>query len=268
VVEFLALAVVLMGASLLLGWRKVPVEPNLWDLKAIGANYTVLTITLAGFAIASVFFLATEGPHEDNLSFATIAGILLLAYLILTGAAIMFGSMAHIDSGQSDLERVSFCFAVVVLLQGVAAAWIAIHPLLILVELGYLAHTFSWILVAALFAGSSRPGVFLNRLAGLSGRVAITAPVFGFAAAFAYDFALTAFGYAPDVIARVRLFSVSLFVLALVGFVIPPLLHLLLGAQKMVGFRQTWAHRILSVYYQMTVLTIASLLIAVAFPNS
>ena len=60
-------------------------------------------------------------------------------------------SMWESDSVTAEVERTSFLFAVLVLMQGVAVAWIAIHPLLILVELGYLAKTFSWILFAALF---------------------------------------------------------------------------------------------------------------------
>ena len=120
--EFFILAFILAVTSLLLGWRRAPVELNPWDLRSIGNNYTVLTITLAGFAIASVFFLATEGPHEDRQSFAIIAGLLLLAYMILAGGAIMFGTIAHVggDPVQAELEKVSFCFAVIVLLQGIA----------------------------------------------------------------------------------------------------------------------------------------------------
>src|SRR4026209_2826251 len=101
----------------MLGWRRTAVGPAPWDLRAISANYTVLTVTLAGFAVASVFFLTAERPHAESETFPIIAGLLVLSYLILTGAAIMFGTIAHVsnDLESAEIERTSFSFAVLVL---------------------------------------------------------------------------------------------------------------------------------------------------------
>ena len=85
----------LTGAGLIAVIGRVPrvrTGPDAWDLPGVSGIYSGLVYTLAGFSVASATFLAGVSSARDSPAFATVIGLLLLSFLILMAASMMYGA--------------------------------------------------------------------------------------------------------------------------------------------------------------------------------
>src|ERR687893_1556133 len=82
-----------VAAVVAIGW-KPPATPSPppWDMSSLGGIYTGIVGTLAGFSVASAIFIAGLDVARTSPLFATVMGMLLVAFLILVFSALILAS--------------------------------------------------------------------------------------------------------------------------------------------------------------------------------
>ncbi len=184
-----------LGAVLIwLGWKKnSPAPVLLWEPRSFAASYTSVVGPLAAFSIASAIFMAGVSVNRQTQAFETMIGMLLVAYIIFTGTAMMFASTpgAISDSGENfrRLQRFSIAIAMLGYGVGVSIAWLTLSPLLKAIDLGGLSETFIWLLLVTTFGAAMRWSLFMYRLFEVRRRPALLMPPVAFLAAAAYHLA-------------------------------------------------------------------------------
>ena len=173
--------------------RDAPCSP-VWDIPAVASTYTGIVGALAGFSVASTVFLANRAAArntENTEAFAVTMGMFPVAFIGFLVASQMFGTLpnraAAKDAGGDDLDqRLGFLLAIVGYYIGLSISWLGLRPLLIGLKQRALADVFAWLLLAAVFAGAARLGVFLYRLTRVRPAACLAIPLLGFGAAAAY----------------------------------------------------------------------------------
>ncbi len=170
--------------------RPVPSEP-IWNIPAVASTYTGIAGALAGFSVASTVFLAYRTAALGTDADVATMGMFLVAFIGFLVASQMFGTLpnreAVEDAEGDDLDqRLGFLLAIVGYYVGLSISWLGLRPLLIGLRQRGLADVFAWLLLAAVFAGAARLGVFLYRLTTVRGAACLTIPFLGFGAAAAY----------------------------------------------------------------------------------
>jgi hypothetical protein len=172
--SIVGLVLFLIGLSCLLlaiGWKKNdPCPEILWEPRAFAASYTSVIGPLAAFSVASAIFMAGVSVNRQTPAFQTMIGMLLIAYIVFTGTAMMFASTPGrsapnaSDEDFARLQRFSLAIAMLGYGVGVSIAWLTLRPLLVAIELPELADTFIWVLLVTTVAACARWMLFLYRL--------------------------------------------------------------------------------------------------------
>ena len=167
-----------------IGWtpRAKPSSP-LWDVPEVGSAYTGIVGILAGFSVTSVIFLAGLGLGQGSATYADTVGMLLISFLTLVGSAMMYSDTPQFP-GDADDSRVVFQSLSHVLansnyLLGLALGWLALRPLLLMINLPSLAAAFRWVLLAIVVAGTVRLTAIVYRMTAASSAACLAIPVLG-----------------------------------------------------------------------------------------
>ena len=88
------------------GWEKnrVAVAP-LWEPRSLAMPYTTVMGPLAAFSVASAIFVAGVSVTRQTQAFYTVVGMLLIAYIVFTGTAMMFISSPNRANGVMSTYR-------------------------------------------------------------------------------------------------------------------------------------------------------------------
>jgi hypothetical protein len=175
---FVALsATVVLG----LGWQPRAVQsPPPWDISAVGAGYTGIVGTLAGFSIASAIFIAGLSGARASPVFSTLIGMLLIAFLILVFSALILASTPNIPAdGDAVTQTLAHFLANFSGCLGLTVSWLALVPLLDLLGLPSLGDVFAWLLLFVSVTGSGWVAVFTYLLTRASVRACLAIPVLG-----------------------------------------------------------------------------------------
>jgi hypothetical protein len=167
-----------------IGWTPRPrVGEAMWDLPGLGGVYTGIIGTLAGFSVASATFIAGLSSARGSPAFAAAVGMLLVSFLILMSSAIMYSDTPSFPASDDDFavvfQSLSHVFAYASYFLGVGVGWLALRPLLLMIDLVSLAEAFTWLLLATMVAGSARLAVFVYRLTAASGSACLAIPILG-----------------------------------------------------------------------------------------
>jgi hypothetical protein len=178
----------LVGAGLIsvIGWApRARTGPAVWDLPGASGIYSGLVYTLAGFSVAAATFLAGVSSARDSPAFSTVIGLLLLSFLILMAASMMYGATpASLTPAEKPDEFVAALWTVLangVYLIGLALNWFALSPLLQVIELPALAMALVGPLMIVAVAGSMRLAFVTYRLTTATLRACLALPLLGVA---------------------------------------------------------------------------------------
>lgn len=192
IVGTLILFAVTMAAIVVIGWtpRTTPGAPP-WDLSNLGGTYTGIVGTIAGFSVASAIFIAGLDVVRTSPMFATVMGMLLVAFLILVFSALIYASTPNAaQAGDHAVSQsLSHALANMCGCLGLTLSWLALVPLLHMLELSSLAVTFTWLLLFVVLAAGGWVALFAYHLTTASARACLAIPVIGFGLAALYRLA-------------------------------------------------------------------------------
>jgi hypothetical protein len=63
-----------------------------WDIASLGGTYTSIVGTLGNFSVTSAVFVAGLDGSRDSPAFASVIGMLLIAFPILIFSALLYAS--------------------------------------------------------------------------------------------------------------------------------------------------------------------------------
>jgi len=171
-------------AVVAVGWvpRIVP-SPPLWDIPGLGGTYTSIVGTLGGFTVTSAIFVAGLDAARTSPAFATVIGMLLVAFLILVFSALVYASTPSAAGADDDaaIQSLSHLLANMSGCLGLSVSWLALVPLLEMVGLPSLAAAFTWVLLIVALAAGGWVALFAYRLTLASIPACLAIPVLGFA---------------------------------------------------------------------------------------
>jgi hypothetical protein len=111
--------------------------------------------------------------------------MLLISFLTLMGSAMMYSDTPSFPSSDDEFsamfQSLSYVLANALYVLGLSLGWLAMRPLLVMIELTQLADAFTWLLLATVVAGSTRIAVFAYRLTAANGRACAAIPILGLA---------------------------------------------------------------------------------------
>ena len=182
IVGALILLAVGVTAVVLIGWmpRAVP-SPPLWEIAPLGETYTNVVGTLAGFSVASAIFIAGLDGARTSPAFATVIGMLLVAFLILVFAALTYASTPNALHADATTRSLAHALANMCGCLGLTISWLTLVPLLDLLGLPALAEAFTWVLLLVALAGGGWVGLFAYRLTMAGAPTCLAIPVLGVA---------------------------------------------------------------------------------------
>jgi hypothetical protein len=97
----------------------------------------------------------------------------------------MFGDTPSFPASDDDFDVVfqslAHVFANASYFLGLALGWLALRPLLLMIDLTFLANIFTWLLLATVVAGSARYAVINYRLTRANGVACAAIPILGVA---------------------------------------------------------------------------------------
>ena len=161
--------------------RAMPGPPP-WDISSLGGTYTGIVGTIAGFSVASAIFIAGLDVARTSPLFATVMGMLLVAFLILVFSALIYASTPNAPdlADHAVAQPLSHVLANMCGCLGLNLSWLALVPLLQMLELSSLAVVFTWLLLFVIVAGGGGLAVFAYHLTTASARACLAIPVLGF----------------------------------------------------------------------------------------
>jgi hypothetical protein len=177
-----------IAAVVAIGWtpRATP-SPPLWDLPSLSPTYTGIVGTIGGFAVASAIFIAGFDVTRASPLFATVVGMLLIAFLILVLCALLYASIPNApQTDDGTTQALSHALANMNGCLGLSISWLALVPLLEMMGLPALAGAFIWLLLYVAVAQSGWVAVFAYRLTLASVAACLAIPVLGFGLAALY----------------------------------------------------------------------------------
>jgi hypothetical protein len=82
-----------IAAAAALGRNPRPTQGEpVWDISSLGGTYIGIGGTLGGFSATSAVFVAGLDGARDSPAFASVIGMLLIAFLILIFSALLYAS--------------------------------------------------------------------------------------------------------------------------------------------------------------------------------
>ena len=266
------LILLVVGAALIavIGWApRRRASPALWDISGLGGTYTGIIGILAGFSVGSATFIAGLGSARGTPAFAAAVGMLLVSFLILIGSAMMYSDTPSFPASDDDFDTVfqslSYVFANASYLLGLSLGWLALRPLLVMIDLPSLADAFTWLLLATIVAGSARIAVFVYRLTAADGMACTAIPILGIGLPAIYRLLAVRVwpGLWPAADAVIWFAFVAFFV-ASVGFIHQTGLLLVHGGARLEQRVRRNGHRFALAYLQMVAIAIGLVWFAVA----
>jgi hypothetical protein len=266
------LILLVAGATLiaLIGWApRRRASPVIWDISGLGGIYTGIIGILAGFSVGSATFIAGLGSARGTPAFAAAVGMLLVSFLILIGSAMMYSDTPSFPASDDDFDTVfqslSYLFANASYLLGLSLGWLALRPLLVMINLPSLADAFTWLLLTTSVAGSARIAVFVYRLTTADGIACIAIPILGIGLPAIYRLLAVRVwpGLWPAADAPIWFAFVAFFV-ASVGFIHQTGLFLVHGGARLEQRVRQNGHRFALAYLQMVAIAIGLVWFAVA----
>lgn len=246
--------------------------PPLWDSAITARAYTSIVGTLAGFTVASAIFLSSQTVSRGPEAFATVIGMLLVAFLALVGAAMEFGSIpgkATLEETEPALQRVqnlSFLLGAAAYLAGISIAWLALRPLLLALGLPGLAELFGWLLLIVVIAAAARIGLFPYRLTQASTRACLALAPLGLGLGLGYRLLAIPFPALLPERDGPLVFTVLLFLTVGVGYLAQSALYWGYGNSRAGLLVSRFGDRLAVAYLETVVLSVALLWLAVAVP--
>ena len=246
--------------------------PPLWDSAVTARAYTSIVGTLAGFTVASAIFLSSQTVARGPEAFATVIGMLLVAFLALVGAAMEFGSIpgrASSEETEPSLRRaqdLSFLLGAAAYLAGISIAWLALRPLLLALGLPGLAELFGWLLLIVVVAAAVRIGLFPYRLTQASTRACLALAPLGLGLGLVYRLLAVPFPALLPERDGPLVFTVLLFLTVGLGYLAQSALYWGYGSSRADLFVSRFGDRLAVAYLETVVLSVALLWLAVATP--
>lgn len=158
-VSFLLTAIAIV--TLAVGWRPKELTPPIWDLPRVATTFTGVAGSLAGFSVASAFFLANLTAVRGSESFGLVIAMFLIAFVILISAAMLFAAVPNLalppeSPDYPRLQAAGFVFGSVDFHLGLSLAWLALRPFLLALGLRSVADLFVWVMLVAVIGGGVR----------------------------------------------------------------------------------------------------------------
>jgi hypothetical protein len=183
IVGTLILFAVGVAAIVAIGWtpRATPGPPP-WDMSSLGGIYTGIVGTIAGFSVASAIFIAGLDVARTSPLFATVMGMLLVAFLILVFSALIYASTPNAPdtADHAVAQPLSHVLANMCGCLGLTLSWLALVPLLQMLALSSLAVIFTWMLLFVTLAAGGWVALFTYHLTTASARACLAIPMLGF----------------------------------------------------------------------------------------
>jgi hypothetical protein len=253
-----------------IGWTpRARAGEAMWDIPSLGSVYTGIVGTLAGFSVAAATFLAGLDSARGSPAFAAAIGMLLVAFLILMSSAIMYSDTPSFPTAEDDfavvLQSLAHLFANASYFLGFALAWLALRPLLVMIDLVSLADAFTWLLLATLVAGGAWLAVFAYRLTAANGIACLAIPILGTGLPALYRLLTVRIWPVlwPGANAAIA-FAFVAFGVAAVGFIHQTGLLLVQGGTRQEQRLRRAGHRFALAYLQLVAITTGLLWFAVA----
>ena len=167
--------------------RATPGPPP-WDMSSLGGIYTGIVGTIAGFSVASAIFIAGLDVARTSPLFATVMGMVLVAFLILVFSALIYASTPNApDTAEHAVaQSLSHVLANMCGCLGLTLSWLALVPLLRMLELSSLALVFTWMLLFVTLAAGGWVAIFAYHLTTATARACLAIPLLGFGLAGFY----------------------------------------------------------------------------------
>ncbi len=266
-----AVLIVVVAATVAVGWRRDELPTPLWDVSRMSASFTTVVGSLAGLSVASAVFLANLTAVRQSPDFGLVMAMFLIAFTILIATAMLFATVPNLvppppdDADYHRLQRASYLLAVMSYALGLSVAWFALRPLLLALGLTEVAGVFVWVLLVSLVGATLRVAMNLSRQAGYS-FVTITALIaLGIGLPIAYRAVANAIpGLWPPGNASF-IFTLLAFAIGAIGFMTETLLHGTYRRSPLAMAVFGHDHRIILAYGAATVATVTFLWLAVSF---
>jgi hypothetical protein len=176
--------------------RREQQPPNIhWEVVGLGEAYAGIVSDLAAFSVTAAVFLA-DIQTEAKQSLADVMAMFIISFIILMGTTVTYTTFSGVSSPEEMIEdfqlgrRVMYIFSTLGFYLGLSTGWLGLHPLLMAINLQEVANVLIWILLAALFGGSSRLGAWLHTLLGVNLLTTSLLSFIAFAAAALYKLVL------------------------------------------------------------------------------
>ena len=167
-----------------------------WDIASLAGSASSIVAPLASFSVAAALFLANLTRAAQAPTFADVMALFLIAFIILMGSAIMYATDRsirvdqHLSETFEATHRVLYILATVAFFLGITMSWIALHPLLLSIELTDLAGVFAWLLLVAILVAGVRIAAFLYALLDIRLLPAAIIPIVSYAGVAIYRLVL------------------------------------------------------------------------------
>ena len=129
-----AVLIVVVAATVAVGWRRDELPTPLWDVSRMSASFTTVVGSLAGLSVASAVFLANLTAVRQSPDFGLVMAMFLIAFTILIATAMLFATVPNLvppppdDADYHRLQRASYLLAVMSYALGLSVAWFALRP--------------------------------------------------------------------------------------------------------------------------------------------
>jgi hypothetical protein len=269
VVGVLILFIVGVVAIVAIGWRpRADPAPPLWSIPALSGTYTSIVGTVGGFSVASAIFIASLDTTRTSPFFGTVVGMLLIAFIILVLSALMYASTPNVPH-DDDVVWQSFAHILANMsgCEGLAISWLALIPLLQMIDLPALASAFTWLMLYVALAGSGWTAMFAYRLTTARAPACLAIPVLGFVLAAGYRLVVVRLAPAlwPPTDAALQFTFVG-FVVAALTLSLHASLLAMHGDSGVLRQLQRHGHRIALAYSEASALAVSLIWFAVATP--
>jgi hypothetical protein len=265
-----AVLIVVVAATMAVGWRRGELPAPLWDVSRMSASFTTVVGSLAGLSVASAVFLANLTAVRQSPDFGLVMAMFLIAFTILIATAMLFATVPNLVPPPDDpdylrLQRTSYLLAVMSYALGLSVAWFALRPLLLALDLTEVAGVFVWVLFVSVVGATLRVAMNLSRHAGYSSASVATLVVLGIGLPIAYRALASAVtGLWPPSDASF-IFTLLAFGIGTFGFMAETFLHGTYRRSPLARAAFDRGHRIILAYGAATVATATFLWLAVSF---
>jgi hypothetical protein len=266
-----AIVLLVAGAAITvaIGWTPRAGQcERLWDIPELSGAYTGIVGILAGFSVTSAIFIAGLRLGQASAAFADTIGMLLISFLVLVGSAMMYSDTPAFPAAKDEsvvvFQSLSHVLANSSYFLGLALGWLALRPLLFMIDLPALADAFRWLLLATVVAGSARLTVFVYRMTAATGAACAAIPLVGIALPAVYWLLAQRVwpGLWPPNGATLR-FTFVAFAVASIGFLHQAAILLVHGSPLLAGLRRQ-GHRFALAYLQLVAISVGLVWFAVA----